>query len=106
MINNIVLCLSLLMANSQSTSTIGLSHFNISESQNLNPIVPENPNNGSVDSCTSEDGIFRFTNLKWPDQSKSAEVDEKLLIAPQGYSTSNYLISLGELKELDIYLCV
>jgi hypothetical protein len=86
----------LLTGNSQTNSTIASLQFNSSENQFINSMVPEKPISGLVDSCTNEDGIFGFTDLRFLDQSKMA-VGEKSLVAPQRYSQSNYLISSGEL---------
>ncbi len=95
LINAFLSCFGLLTSYIQTSSTS--LQFNASREKEFSPlVVPEKPSNGLVDSCNNnEDGIFGLTDLRLPDQSKSA-VGDKSLAAPQRYSQSNYLISSGE----------
>lgn len=94
MIHAVLLCLALWTGISSANSAIASFRLNISDSDLLRLMTVEEPNDGSLESCPSDEETFNFADPGWPDQSKGAGGKSPVR---QRYSQSNYLISSGEL---------
>ncbi|KAK4022364.1 hypothetical protein OUZ56_007835 [Daphnia magna] len=90
MIHAVLLCLALWTGISSANSAIASFRLNISDSDLLRLMTVEEPNDGSLESCPSDEETFNFADPGWPDQSKGAGGKSPVR---QRYSQSNYLIS-------------